>query len=70
MFAAFDIPLSWGELFKRTARETNEDDGFGLARPSNTTCVRISRFNSSRSGLRYSGHSVTMTRASAPSTVP
>jgi membrane protein len=31
MFAAFDIPLTWGELFKRTARETNDDDGFGLA---------------------------------------
>ena len=31
MFAAFDIPLTWTELFKRTARETNEDDGFGLA---------------------------------------
>jgi membrane protein len=31
MFAAFDIPLSWGELLKRTAREINEDDAFGLA---------------------------------------
>jgi membrane protein len=31
MFAAFDIPLSWGELLKRTARETNEDDALGLA---------------------------------------
>jgi membrane protein len=31
MFAAFNIPLSWGELLKRTARETSEDDGLGLA---------------------------------------
>jgi membrane protein len=31
MFAAFDIPLSWGELLRRTARETSEDDAFGLA---------------------------------------
>jgi membrane protein len=29
--AVFDIPLSWGELLKRTAKETNEDDCFGLA---------------------------------------
>ena len=29
--AAFDIPLSWGELLKRTAKETSEDDCFGLA---------------------------------------
>jgi membrane protein len=31
MFAAFDIPLSWGELFKRTVKETYEDDCLGLA---------------------------------------
>jgi membrane protein len=31
MFAAFDIPLSWGELLKRTAREANDDDCLGLA---------------------------------------
>ena len=31
MLAAFDIPLSWGELLKRTAKETSEDDCFGLA---------------------------------------
>jgi membrane protein len=31
MFAAFDIPLSWGELLKRTARDANEDDCLGLA---------------------------------------
>jgi len=31
MFAAFDIPLGWGELLKRTAKETNEDDCMGLA---------------------------------------
>jgi len=31
MFATFRIPLSWGELLKRTARETNEDDCLGLA---------------------------------------
>ena len=29
--AVFDIPLSWGELLKRTAKETNEDDCLGLA---------------------------------------
>jgi uncharacterized BrkB/YihY/UPF0761 family membrane protein len=26
-----DVPLSWRELFKRTAKETSEDDCFGLA---------------------------------------
>jgi membrane protein len=31
MFAAFQIPLSWGELVKRTAKESNEDDVLGLA---------------------------------------
>jgi membrane protein len=31
MFAAFDIPLSWGELLKRTAKEIDEDDCLGLA---------------------------------------
>jgi membrane protein len=31
MFAAFEIPLSWGELLKRTAREASEDDCLGLA---------------------------------------
>jgi membrane protein len=31
MFAAFDIPVSWGELLKRTAKEMNEDDCLGLA---------------------------------------
>jgi membrane protein len=31
MFARFDLPLSWAELLKRTAVETNEDDCLGLA---------------------------------------
>jgi membrane protein len=31
MFASFDIPLSWGELLKRTAQETSDDDCLGLA---------------------------------------
>jgi membrane protein len=31
MFAAFQIPLSWSELLKRTARESSEDDVLGLA---------------------------------------
>jgi membrane protein len=31
MLAAFKIPLSWGELLKRTAKETSADDCFGLA---------------------------------------
>jgi hypothetical protein len=33
MVAAFDIPLSWAELLKRTAKETSEDDCLGLADP-------------------------------------
>jgi membrane protein len=31
MLASFDIPLSWGDLLKRTAKETNDDDCLGLA---------------------------------------
>jgi membrane protein len=31
MFAAFHIPISWGELLKRTVKEINEDDCMGLA---------------------------------------
>ena len=31
MLAAFDVPLSWGELLKRTAKETSADDCLGLA---------------------------------------
>jgi len=31
MYAAFDLPLSWGELLKRTVKEINEDDCLGLA---------------------------------------
>ena len=31
MFTAFDIPVSWGELLKRTAKETSADDCLGLA---------------------------------------
>jgi len=31
MFAAFQIPLSWSELLKRTIKETNADDCLGLA---------------------------------------
>jgi membrane protein len=31
MFAAFEIPLSWGELLKRTLKETSDDDCLGLA---------------------------------------
>ena len=31
MFASFDIPLTWGELLKRTAKETSDDDCLGLA---------------------------------------
>jgi len=27
----FDVPLSWGEVLRRTVREINEDDCFGLA---------------------------------------
>jgi hypothetical protein len=26
MLAAFDVPLSWAELLKRTAKETSADD--------------------------------------------
>ena len=31
VFAAFDIPLGWGELLKRTAREARDDDCLGMA---------------------------------------
>ena len=31
VFASFDTPLSWGELLKRTAKETSDDDCLGLA---------------------------------------
>jgi membrane protein len=31
MFINFDIPVSWGELFKRTFKETISDDCMGLA---------------------------------------
>ena len=31
MFAAFQIPISWAELVRRTAKETSADDAFGLA---------------------------------------
>jgi membrane protein len=31
MLAAFEVPLSWGELLKRTVREASEDDCLGLA---------------------------------------
>jgi membrane protein len=31
MLKAFDIPIGWGELFKRTFKEFNEDNGLGLA---------------------------------------
>jgi membrane protein len=31
MFAAFDIPVSWAELLRRTAKETSDDDCLGLA---------------------------------------
>jgi membrane protein len=31
MFTAFQIPLSWSELLKRTAKESSEDDVLGLA---------------------------------------
>jgi membrane protein len=31
MLATFDIPLSWSDLLKRTARETSDDDCLGLA---------------------------------------
>jgi membrane protein len=31
MFAAFEIPISWSELLKRTAKESSADDVLGLA---------------------------------------
>ena len=31
MFTAFQIPISWGELLKRTAKETSADNVLGLA---------------------------------------
>ena len=31
MLAYFDVPLGYGELLKRTVRETMDDDGMGLA---------------------------------------
>jgi membrane protein len=31
MMKAFDIPIGWGDLFKRTFREFNQDNGLGLA---------------------------------------
>lgn len=31
MLAAFEVPLSWGELLRRTAKETLDDDCLGLA---------------------------------------
>ena len=31
MLAYFDVSISWSELFKRTARETQNDNGLGLA---------------------------------------
>jgi membrane protein len=31
MFSAFQIPLSWGELVKRTLKEASDDDCLGLA---------------------------------------
>ena len=31
MLKAFDLPLSWGELLKRTLKDTSEDDALGLA---------------------------------------
>src|SRR5688572_29017930 len=31
MLKAFDIPLSWGELLKRTLKDASEDDALGLA---------------------------------------
>jgi membrane protein len=31
MLAAFDIPVSWGELFRRTLKEAQADDCLGLA---------------------------------------
>src|SRR5690606_27493943 len=31
VLSQFQIPIGWGELFKRTAKETSADDGLGLA---------------------------------------
>src|SRR5918998_6333312 len=31
MLAAFDIPLGWGDLARRTAKEASDDDCLGLA---------------------------------------
>jgi membrane protein len=31
MFAGFEIPVSWGELLKRTTKEVSDDDCLGLA---------------------------------------
>ena len=31
MLSQFDIPIGWGELLKRTAKETSDDNGMGLA---------------------------------------
>src|SRR4029079_5555855 len=31
MWAAFDVPLSWGALLKRTGKDSLEDDCLGLA---------------------------------------
>jgi hypothetical protein len=31
VLAAFDVPISWSELFKRTLEDVREDDCFGLA---------------------------------------
>ena len=31
MFAAFQMPIGWGELLKRTAKDANQDDVLGLA---------------------------------------
>jgi uncharacterized BrkB/YihY/UPF0761 family membrane protein len=31
MFAAFNVPLSWGELVSRTVKETRKDDCLDLA---------------------------------------
>lgn len=31
MLAGFDVPIGWGELLKRTVRDTQRDNGLGLA---------------------------------------
>ena len=31
MFESFAVPISWGELLKRTSRDAMEDDVLGLA---------------------------------------